>query len=1378
MAHFEPVWGMKQTGSDSVETERKGLSALISVKSEKNEPKYSRSFSALRERQKKLSIFTDVHLKRLTKVVDHIASKDDKYRKKKLLESSFSRYKRLPKKECSPQAEISSALLYSNTDLLDSSSGKSVQVEDDKPIKVEIKSISINHSVLKSESDFSSAAESKNSSFVQSTNLQNFKQTCSKRKSSPNRSNTKKHCAVFTSGEQVSTPPTVSVSLQIANNSPLTDSSSSQLLKILPSVCIVSSHNTSQSNSGTTLLNAQSKPSFSVTGCHPLLNNSVIVSRGQSHLSVLRPVRGSTCSNKVIDINQTSAFKSNVSNASKYPSQISSTAYSSSILNALSPSRSCAQNVSVASPTSSYITKLNSQGVKVCSGSLDSVVNISKNDKNNVNSNSKNETEAHSRSLSCLKLITKTQFQSSSDSSSTSNENKLNVNCNNQRQALVIPECIASSSDSKYLTLAFPEKPLHKSTVHVTESLTVVPISQTHFVRSKIIPFFTSQANSLSASSKSPDCTNVGELVLQSSTQSSCVNQVVSSSNQRLYRSVAIPSSGAAGSTIVVRPVGAISNPTVFDGISVNSSSKSSTISLQPPKTPVSTSGPITILRPAAGGKPVFLRALSVSSVHLIRVSDILNGKVVDGDGESRLPPRASSAPPTRDELTSVASVVPRPNSVGPRILIPTSSSSSFSTANPSTPSKHFLSEGDPSSSVCDYESSDLGLVDSSTECHVSLCDSDADFNSVDSVSSVTRTGAFDNDSSGDSGNTITTHRNLTDRQIEEIQSSNEFRQDYSELNNDYLVEESYLSRNNRSKLENGNQRERENDRKKGVYEGESIGDEIEESIQGVVSTNETKEVFDDLVNEGMEGRKIVSEEYTLNENKYQKEIVGEQDDLETPNNESEDVYSYENSIDDSPQKSVPDESSFEELTEVNHALDKSISELHHISDENTSEAVRYYEPEERVNEVRLSSLIEDTSNSNTEDSSAIQYNEDEEKYEEAHGDGQEYEAADDDEQYDAPIIEQCEVTDDEQHYEAFDNEQRESINDEDNSEEAADSERQYETVDGEEHFEAVDSEYHFEVVDSEQQYEGSDEDTQYEAADISEEHYETADDIQQQFEASEDEQQQYESAEDEQSEAVIVQQLKNEELCNEQQKECEVINDNPPEVNDIDSERMSEEFCDEIVDQPSREDDDSSVCCSMSEVISNTPDERNSSTLIIKSPQSSPISTSINQQNLFCEQLPMGNSVGFPGDKNFQQYQSMNNCIQNIPSNPNMINNFHQNMHHNPAMAINFQTVTNINNNRIINPNTQVNMNSNIINNQNYHTPSMISSHPYQALSVIGPNLRKMVSAVADDDGKSSGDEGCPCNMRAMVPCMKCGAFCHYDCISPSRLCVTCCIR
>ncbi|GAB6029178.1 hypothetical protein CHUAL_014151 [Chamberlinius hualienensis] len=40
------------------------------------------------------------------------------------------------------------------------------------------------------------------------------------------------------------------------------------------------------------------------------------------------------------------------------------------------------------------------------------------------------------------------------------------------------------------------------------------------------------------------------------------------------------------------------------------------------------------------------------------------------------------------------------------------------------------------------------------------------------------------------------------------------------------------------------------------------------------------------------------------------------------------------------------------------------------------------------------------------------------------------------------------------------------------------------------------------------------------------------------------------------------------------------------------------------------------------------------------------------------------------------------------------------------------------------------------------------------------------------------STTSSCVCNLKAMVACKKCGAFCHDDCIGPLRLCVTCLIR
>lgn len=38
--------------------------------------------------------------------------------------------------------------------------------------------------------------------------------------------------------------------------------------------------------------------------------------------------------------------------------------------------------------------------------------------------------------------------------------------------------------------------------------------------------------------------------------------------------------------------------------------------------------------------------------------------------------------------------------------------------------------------------------------------------------------------------------------------------------------------------------------------------------------------------------------------------------------------------------------------------------------------------------------------------------------------------------------------------------------------------------------------------------------------------------------------------------------------------------------------------------------------------------------------------------------------------------------------------------------------------------------------------------------------------------------EDSCVCNLRAMILCKKCGAFCHDDCIGSAELCLTCFIR
>lgn len=57
--------------------------------------------------------------------------------------------------------------------------------------------------------------------------------------------------------------------------------------------------------------------------------------------------------------------------------------------------------------------------------------------------------------------------------------------------------------------------------------------------------------------------------------------------------------------------------------------------------------------------------------------------------------------------------------------------------------------------------------------------------------------------------------------------------------------------------------------------------------------------------------------------------------------------------------------------------------------------------------------------------------------------------------------------------------------------------------------------------------------------------------------------------------------------------------------------------------------------------------------------------------------------------------------------------------------------------------------------------------------------NRQEFHGAAADDVGRIMIGNGgnCVCDLRAMLMCRKCGAFCHDDCMGPSDLCMTCMI-
>ncbi|XP_046810326.1 polycomb protein Asx-like [Lucilia cuprina] len=70
-----------------------------------------------------------------------------------------------------------------------------------------------------------------------------------------------------------------------------------------------------------------------------------------------------------------------------------------------------------------------------------------------------------------------------------------------------------------------------------------------------------------------------------------------------------------------------------------------------------------------------------------------------------------------------------------------------------------------------------------------------------------------------------------------------------------------------------------------------------------------------------------------------------------------------------------------------------------------------------------------------------------------------------------------------------------------------------------------------------------------------------------------------------------------------------------------------------------------------------------------------------------------------------------------------------------------------------------------------------------HQHLDISGGSSNSSNSCNSIGSGNSptnntSDANNCACSLNAMVICQQCGAFCHDDCISSSKLCVSCVIR
>ncbi|XP_050675603.1 histone acetyltransferase KAT6A isoform X2 [Leptidea sinapis] len=91
---------------------------------------------------------------------------------------------------------------------------------------------------------------------------------------------------------------------------------------------------------------------------------------------------------------------------------------------------------------------------------------------------------------------------------------------------------------------------------------------------------------------------------------------------------------------------------------------------------------------------------------------------------------------------------------------------------------------------------------------------------------------------------------------------------------------------------------------------------------------------------------------------------------------------------------------------------------------------------------------------------------------------------------------------------------------------------------------------------------------------------------------------------------------------------------------------------------------------------------------------------------------------------------------------------------------------------------------NRDALRNQLRPPPALLSKPPRQPRPPQPVLVRQMPTNVMQHNEnvtrcRSVGaDESCVCNLRAMILCKKCGAFCHDDCIGSAELCLTCLIR
>ena len=68
-----------------------------------------------------------------------------------------------------------------------------------------------------------------------------------------------------------------------------------------------------------------------------------------------------------------------------------------------------------------------------------------------------------------------------------------------------------------------------------------------------------------------------------------------------------------------------------------------------------------------------------------------------------------------------------------------------------------------------------------------------------------------------------------------------------------------------------------------------------------------------------------------------------------------------------------------------------------------------------------------------------------------------------------------------------------------------------------------------------------------------------------------------------------------------------------------------------------------------------------------------------------------------------------------------------------------------------------------------------IISSSNSDSSKKLVDGVKTVVSKPEQNSVSTASGTDCNCELKAMKTCLKCGAFCHDDCMTPSKLCVTC---